>query len=225
MTNILILLFSLTLIYLMTGARIKTYANALALQGILLFGIAYLELQSLREIHYSNLLFILFETLLFKGIVVPYYLYYLIKKNNISYEREPNVTNFYSLFGITLIFILSFFIGYKLHDEEFELQMGYRLGAHTLSIIYFTSSLATIFTGLVIVMNRKKIITHMVGYLVLENGLFMLSLAMGNEMPLIVNLGILFDIVTTVFLLGLFLGKVQAAYNDTHINRLSELKD
>ncbi|MDX2196204.1 MAG: hypothetical protein NW207_07285 [Cytophagales bacterium] len=221
MTNLFIILYCMTLIYLINAGRVLSYIYSLAIQGILLFAIV---LSELKEMHLINLTFILLETLIFKGIIVPYYLYYLMKKNNIFYEREPDQLNFYSLFKIAIIFIISFFFGYELHIN-FETGNAYRLQQHTHEIIYFTASLSSILTGLLIIMRRKKIITHIVGYLVLENGLFMLSLAMGTELPIIINMGILFDILTTVFLLGVFLNRAKGIFKAIEIRNLTELKD
>lgn len=222
MTNILIILFSLTLVYLLAAGRLRTYSNALALQGFLLCAIAFKELQELKEVNYLNLVFIMLETLFFKGLITPFFLNYLIKKNNIQYEREPNETNFNALIKIALIFIFSFIIGYKLHHHDFNVSIGTE---DTSKIIYFTSSLSAIFTGLLIVIRRVKIITHIVGYLVLENGLFLLTLALGDEMPIVVNLAILFDIISTTLLLGVFVNRVQMTFKDTEISTLTELRD
>ncbi|MFN0048646.1 MAG: hypothetical protein ACKVOU_05955 [Cytophagales bacterium] len=225
MTNVLIIIFSMTLIYLLAAGRLKTYATALAVQGVILFAIAFNELHGLREENYVNLVFILIETIIFKGIVVPLYLNYLIKKNKLYYEREPDETNFFALFKIGLIFILSLYLGYALHNGNFQIGEAYRLSENTFKITYFTASISAVFTGILMLTRRKKIITLIVGYLVLENGLFMLSLALGNEMPIVVNLGILFDIFTTVFLLGIFLTRVKNVFEDLDISKLTELKD
>ncbi|TAG54068.1 MAG: hypothetical protein EAZ27_09715 [Cytophagales bacterium] len=222
MTNILIILFSLTLVYLLAAGRLRTYSNALAMQGFLLCAIAFKELQGLKELNYLNLVFIMLETLFFKGLITPLFLNYLIKKNNIQYEREPNETNFNALLKVALIFIFSFIIGYKLHHHDFNVSIGTEDAS---KIIYFTSSLSAIFTGLLIVIRRVKIITHIVGYLVLENGLFLLTLALGDEMPIVVNLAILFDIISTTLLLGVFVNRVQMTFKDTEISTLTELRD
>jgi hydrogenase-4 component E len=62
-------------------------------------------------------------------------------------------------------------------------------------------------------------------YVVIENGVFILSLAVGNEMPLLVNLGILLDVFVSVFLLGIFVNKVGDVIKDIDISQLSNLKD
>jgi hydrogenase-4 component E len=60
-----------------------------------------------------------------------------------------------------------------------------------LKSIFFVVALSALFTGLYIIVTRRKIITHVMGFLVIENGVFVLSLAVGNEMPMIVNTGIM----------------------------------
>ena len=71
MTNILLIAFILTLVHLGLSKRLNTYTAVLALQGILLFGVAFIEL---IEINVVNLLFVLMETIGFKTIAIPYFL-------------------------------------------------------------------------------------------------------------------------------------------------------
>ena len=63
------------------------------------------------------------------------------------------------------------------------------------------------------------------GYLVIENGVFILSLAVGNEMPMLVNLGIMLDIFASVFILGVFFNKIGDVLKDPDVNQLRHLKD
>jgi hydrogenase-4 component E len=63
------------------------------------------------------------------------------------------------------------------------------------------------------------------GYLVIENGVFILSLAVGNEMPMLVNLGIMLDIFASVFLLGIFINRIGDVLKDVDVDQLKNLKD
>ena len=63
------------------------------------------------------------------------------------------------------------------------------------------------------------------GYLVIENGVFILSLAVGTEMPMLVNLGILLDIFASVFLLGIFVNRIGDVLKDVDVDQLKNLKD
>jgi hydrogenase-4 component E len=63
------------------------------------------------------------------------------------------------------------------------------------------------------------------GYLIIENGVFVLSLAVGNEMPMLVNLGIMLDVFGSVLILGIFLIKIGDVFKDVDVDQLSNLKD
>jgi len=72
---------------------------------------------------------------------------------------------------------------------------------------------------------RHKIITNVIGFIILENGVVILSLAVGNEMPMLVNLGILLDIFVTVLVLGIFANKLGDVFKEGEVDQLIQLKD
>lgn len=209
MTNVLLIIFAITLLYLGIAHRLLTYIKILALQGVLLFGIAFIEL---IQINAANLTFVLLETIVIKAIAIPLFLNYVMKRNRITRDAEPFLPNFVSLIIITLIIIATFILSNAIDDSR-------------ISKIYFVVALSTLFTGLYIIVTRHKIITHVMGYLVIENGVFILSLALGNEMPVLVNLGILLDVFASVFLLGIFVNRVGDVLKDVDVDQLKSLKD
>lgn len=209
MTNILLITFLISLIYIGVAKRLYTYITILALQGIILFGVAFIEL---IEINTVNLIFVLFETIVFKAIAIPLFLNYTINKNNITREAEPFLPNFISVVIITIIILGSFLLSNTIHD------------AH-LQKIFFIVAVSALFTGLFIIATRRKIITHVMGFLVIENGVFILSLAVGNEMPMLVNIGILLDIFVGVLLLGIFVNKIGDVLKEQDVEQLRKLRD
>jgi len=209
MTNVLLIIFTITLLYLGIAHRLLTYIKILALQGVLLFGIAFIEL---IEINAANLTFVLLETIVVKAITIPLFLNYVMKRNRITRDAEPFLPNFVSLIIITLIIIATFILSNAIDDSR-------------ISKIYFVVALSTLFTGLYIIVTRHKIITHVMGYLIIENGVFILSLALGNEMPVLVNLGILLDVFASIFLLGIFVNRVGDVLKDVDVDQLKSLKD
>jgi hydrogenase-4 component E len=209
MANVLLIIFIISLLYVSIANRIITYVRVLALQGFILFGVTFMELQ---EIQTWNLVIILLETIVFKAIAVPYFLSYLIRRNNITRETEPYLPHFVSLVIITLIVVITVILANSIKDTH-------------LDKIFFIVSLSTLFTGLYFIASRKKIITHVMGYLMIENGVFVLSLAVGNEMPNLVNLGIMLDVFASVLILGIFLNKIGDVFKDVNVDQLSNLKD
>ena len=91
--------------------------------------------------------------------------------------------------------------------------------------LYLTISLFAIFTGLLLIISHKKVFSHLVGFLVLENAVFLFSIAVGNEMPMLINTGILLDIFITVLILGAFATRMGRVTQLTESDDLAELKD
>ncbi len=209
MTNVLLITFVMTLIYLSIANRMSTYIVILAFQGLLLFGVSFIEL---KEINTVNLVFVLMETIIFKTLAVPLFLNYIIKRNNITREVEPYLPYFISLVIVTAIIIATFLLSNLISDPH-------------LNKIYFVVALSALFTGLYIITTRKKIITHVMGFLVLENGVFILSLAVGNQMPMLVNAGILLDLFVSVLVLGIFINKIGDVHKDADVEQLRHLQD
>ncbi len=209
MTNILLIAFIISLVHMSVSKRLKTYTGVLAFQGILLFGVALIEL---IEINVVNLLFVLMETIVFKTIAIPYFLNYLIKRNEITRESEPFLPDFLSVVIITAIILGSFLLSNAIQDMHIKK-------------MFFVAALSALFTGLYFIISRKKIITHVMGFLVIENGVFVLSLAVGTKMPILVNIGILLDIFASVLLLGIFVNKIGDMLKEQDVDQLRNLKD
>ena len=209
MTNTLLIIFIISLIYIVVANRLYTYITILAFQGFVLFGVAFIEL---IEISVINLIFILFETVVFKALAIPFFLNYVIKKNSITREAEPFLSNFISVVVVTIIIIASFLLSNTIHDDQ-------------LKSIFFVVALSALFTGLYIIITRRKIITHVMGFLIIENGVFVLSLAVGNEMPMVVNIGIMLDIFVSVLVLGIFVNKIGDVLKEHDAEQLQQLKD
>ncbi|HEY9123053.1 MAG TPA: hypothetical protein PK252_02755 [Bacteroidales bacterium] len=209
MTDILLIALAMSLLYMSIANRMITYIHILLFQGILLFAITYLTLDKVEPL---NVAFIMLETIVFKAIAVPWFLNSLIKRNNITREAEPFLPNFLSLIIVTLIIVISIIlsssVSSKLIDKTF-----------------FIVALSTLFSGLYLIVSRRKIITHVIGYLIIENGVFILSLAVGNEMPMLVNLGIMLDIFASVLILGIFFNKIGDVLKDPDVDLLRNLKD
>jgi hydrogenase-4 component E len=209
METILLTIFAFTLLYIGIANRLNTFIRMLAIQGLLLFGITFFKL---TEINWFNLLMILLETIIFKTILIPWFLSYVLRKNKIIRETEPFVSYFWSLILITGFIILSYIIS------------GY-LGLDKSTKANFMVAFSSLLTGIYIIITRKKIITHLMGYMILENGVFLLSLTIGAHQPMMVNLGILLDIFVSVLVLGLFMNKIGNTFEEMSIENLSNLKD
>jgi hydrogenase-4 component E len=209
MTNLLIVLYALSLIYFALSERVKNFIKILAFQGALLFGIVFF---SIDKLHLFELIFILTETILVKTIIIPIFLNRVRKRNQLKREHEPFIPVFYSIIIAVIIIFISFLISNSLHST----------GIHTR---FFTVAFASVLFGTYFIIVHKNIFSHVVGYLILENGIFLLSLAVGNTMPMMVSLAVLFDVFLGILILGIFVNRVGNTFNSVEINQLSKLKD
>ena len=211
MTDILIILLGTSMLYVFAVSRIEAYVKTLALQGFLLFLLVIIDIQ---EINWLNIAFLSLETLVIKAIIIPYFLLSVIRKNEIAREIEPYITQFYSLIVASAIFIFGFVAAFWAAKTNAGIKP-----------LYFGVSIMLIVSSLFLIINRKTIITHILCYMMLENGIFLLSLSVANELPLLVNLGVLLDLFVGIYLFVIFFNKIQEMYDGSHIDELTELKD
>ena len=171
-----------------------------------------MALLTLKQMTAVNLGTILLETLIVKAILMPYSIRQVILRNHITREAEPSVPNFVSLLVATAFVIASYLIS-TIVESPF------------LNKSFFVTALTAIFSGLYFIATRRKVITHVICYVIIENGAFMLSLGIGNEMPVLVNLGVLMDVLVSVILLAIFINKVGDVTGDGDVSQLNMLKD
>lgn len=209
MIHVILITFLITLFYMAIANRMLTYIKVLAFQGLLLFVIVFIQL---NEINTLNLILILMETIVFKSLAVPIFLNYILKRNKIIREAEPFVPNFVSLIITTAIIVFTVLLVNSINDPN-------------LDKIFFIVALSTLFTGIYIIISRRKILTHVMGYMVIENGVFILSLAVGSEMTMLVNIGIMLDIFVSVLVLGIFMNRIGNTFEEMSVDNLTNLKD
>jgi hydrogenase-4 component E len=209
MVSLLIVLYGLTLIYFALSERVNNYVVLLGIQGVLLFTIAF---YNLRDINIVGLIFILLETIVVKTFLIPYFLNRVRRHNNLKRVQEHSIPVFYSVLIIVLLLVTGFVLGNQLEVKSIQSK-------------FFSISIASLLSGLFFVIIHKNVFSHLVGYLIIENGMFLLSLAVGNEMPVLVSLAIMIDIFIGILVIGIFLNKVGDVFQSTNIDELSQLKN
>ena len=204
----LIILYVLTLIYLSIADRFSKHTTIIAIQGLLLFGIA---LARLHDFHPVELSFIIAETLVFKAIVIPAILVRVINKTKIN-RIHSSSTQFGALVMSIVALIASCTITYYMADNRTDM-------------IFFGVALYALLSGLILIVLRKRIFAHLVGFLVIENGVFLFSMAIGVEMPMLINAAIMLDILMSVLMLGMFMTKVDDQIHTDDSDSLTHVKD
>ncbi|MCK9422175.1 MAG: hypothetical protein M0Q38_06225 [Bacteroidales bacterium] len=204
MNVLLVIGFAISLIYLSITERFRIYAGLIGFQGLLLFVLSFIELNTITL---GTLLFVTIETLVFKVLVVPYFLFRIINKTGVARVHYKSVPGFYSLIIVTLGLLLSIVVSFSMSSKP-------------ATMIYFIVALFAVYTGLFLIISHRKIFSHLVGFLVIENAVLLLSLAIGSEMPMLINIGILLDIFVSVLILGIFVMRLKE-----HAHEMTLLRD
>ncbi|MBR2866312.1 MAG: hypothetical protein IKC12_01150 [Alistipes sp.] len=204
----LIILYVLTLIYLSIAERFRNHTTILAIQGLLLFGIAMARLHAFHPVEMG---FIIVETLVFKAIVIPAILMRVIQKTKIN-RIHSSSSQFGSLVMSIVALVASCTITYYMAD-------------HRTDMIFFGVALYALLSGLILIVMRKRIFAHLVGFLVIENGVFLFSMAIGVELPILINLAIMLDILISILILGMFLRRMDDDIHTDETDALTSIKD
>jgi hydrogenase-4 component E len=206
----LLLIILINLLFLATS-RMATCIRLVALQGTLISIIPFLFHEKHLEI--SGLIFIGL-TVFIKGIVFPWLLKRAQREAFVRHDIESFISFPVSLFIGVLLFLLAFWMGNKLPAPVPELT------PFTLSVFFFT-----ILNGFFIIISRLKAITQVMGYLILENGIYGFGFVLLGEQPVMVELGILLDIFVTVFIMGITILHINRTFDHIDTDKLTDLKD
>lgn len=205
----LVILYVVSLVYLAITERFRTFASIVMLQGWLLFAIAMLRLHVLAPL---ELLFIALETLIFKAILVPAILFAVIRRTKINRVRTSGTSQFHALLLSLAALGASISITYCVADP-------------TVDPVFFGVALYSLLSGLILIVLRSRLFSHLVGFLVIENGVFLFSTATGVEMPFLINMAILLDILMSVLMLSIFFTKIDGKIHADDADALTNVKD
>ncbi|HEX2866360.1 MAG TPA: hypothetical protein VHO03_04930 [Ignavibacteriales bacterium] len=211
MGNVLNILFCLSLLYLATTTRVTGYLKVFVLQSILLFFIVMLPLLS----HFSVFTLLLPLTILIvKAILIPGYIRKkIIYELEIKTTIESNIQQFNFLL-LTVFTMVAVFVFSNLISKDAAVDP-----------VPFAAAFSSVVTGLYVIIFRKKLIVHVIGFLVMENGIFLLGIAVASEMPFLIELGMLLDIFVVVFLMGIAINKISSTLAADEVSVLDKLKN
>lgn len=210
MENLLSILFCLTLFYVSITPRVKSYVTVLQIQGIILSVLVILPFINNFSI-YGIILPI--TLLVVKVILVPRYINKIILDLDIKRVIEPTIQQIVFLLLVIATMIIIFLTSSLISQST------------KLDVIPFASGFSAIAIGIYIIIFRKKLIVHVCGFLVLENGIFLFGTAVASELPMMIELGVLLDVFVVVFLMGIALNKIRSTFEGFDVSHLGRLKD
>lgn len=197
--------------YLLVGQKaLFTAIRLYAVQSLLLGGVAVT--MGLGD-HRPHLLAGAALTIGLKGIVIPWFLMRVIDRIGIHREIEPYVN-----IPSSLLFCLALtVVGYRVSAVLAREQAG---SFHQILGV----SLSMVLIGLFLMVSRRKAVTQILALLVIENAVFLVALGATTGMPLVVELGISFDVILAVLVLGILVHRIVDRFESMDTSRLSNLK-
>lgn len=209
-TELILIFLMLTDLVLLGSSRLRNAIRIVAMQGVVL---GFLPLLAHGHGTWSAVLLALGSAGI-KGFLFPFMLNRAISETNANREIEPFVGYILSLLIGVGVLAISFVFGSRL-PLPFEAP----------STLLVPAGLFSVWTGLFLIMARRKAITQVLGYIVMENGIFALGMVLVEAMPLLVELGVLLDIFVAVFVMGIIVFHINREFDHIDSDQLSALKE
>jgi len=206
--ELLILVMLINLVMLGTS-RLIFSIRAVAVQGVIL-GI----LPGLIHPFSGHLAAITVGIILTKGIIIPYLISDAIRKAQIRREVEPFIG-----------YVPTLLIGAVFTAVSFAFADKLPLAPEHQDLLFVPAAIATLLTGFLILTTRRKAISMVIGYLVLENGIFVFGLLLTEAMPVMIEAGALLDLLVGIFVMGIVINHISREFSSIDTSRLRTLKE
>ncbi|NQU63506.1 MAG: hydrogenase [SAR324 cluster bacterium] len=207
--GILMLLF-LSVLLAFASSRILTMIKVISFQGI---AVSIVPILQHHDPSASALIFG-FLMMTVRGLVIPGLLYFAVRKIAVKREIEPLIGYHLSIFAGLVLIIFSVFISSK-----------FQLPVNNSSLLTMPAAITILVGGLFLLMARNKAITMLIGYMMLENGIYIIGASFSKSTHHVVEFVILLDVLVGVMIMGIVLYNIKRTFDDIDTNHLRNLKD
>jgi hydrogenase-4 component E len=207
--DVLLLLVVLTNFWVLGTTRLSATIRATAVQGALLAGLPV----ALYPGFSAHILGLAIGTFAVKALLLPWLLSRAIREAAVRREIEPLIGFATSMLLGAVAVALAFSIAPRLPLPELQTR------------VLVPVSLSTVVIGLLVLTTRSKALTQVVGYLILENGIYVFGLSQVQRVPFLLEIGVLLDIFVGVFIMGIVVFHINREFDSLDSARLTELRD
>lgn len=212
--DLLLFLVLIVDLYVIAIHRLSGFVRMALAQGVFLALLPLALWSGDASVPWPHLLIMSLGTLLIKAGLIPMLLRRAIRLVHDGHETEP----FVSLHLPILLALL-------LVGISFGLASVLRLPIATGTQLLVPTAFATVLLGFQLLITRRLAITQVVGYLFIENGIFIFGLILAHQMPLLVELSILLDLLVGIFVMGIAIRHISREFEHIDTERLAQLKD
>jgi len=203
----------LTNLVLLGSSRIATYIRVAAVQGVVLGLLPMLTHLAEEPARILMLGLLGLVTIGVKGVVFPWILLRTLARANVHRELKPYVGYTTATLAGVVALAISLHIGARIP-----------LPAVPFSQLAVSVGLFTFLVGLFLIVSRRKAITQVLGYLVLENGIYAFGIAAVAEVSVLVELGVLLDAFVAVFVMQIAIYHISQEFPSTDVDQLKDLR-
>jgi len=207
----LIIIMVVSNFYLLSSSRLRALIRIAAVQGMFLGFFPFITQAS----HFSqHTLIIGIGAIALKGIVIPLLLFRALRGVDAYREEKPYVGYTVSiLIGIVIVSV-AFWVGSLITPSAFF---------PFPTLISLAMSLAAV--GFFLIVARKKALTQVIGYLVLENAIYCFGISLSVEQSILVEMGVLLDLLVGIFIMGVVIYHINREFDSINTESLEELKE
>ncbi len=196
---------------LLASQRLVVLIRIFAWQGVLLALVTALVayVSNRHHLYISALL-----TLGLKALLIPWMLHRLVHRFGIQNFAESMVQPALLLLGGAGLVVFSYYVALPIET------LSTAVTRNTIAV-----SLAVVLLSLLLIITRRKAVSQVIGFMSLENGLFFAAVASTFGMPMVVELGVAFDVLVAAILFGVFFFQIRASFDSLDTDRLTRLRE
>jgi hydrogenase-4 component E len=196
---------------LLAQARLVSAIHAFAWQGALVAGVTTVIAVAGRLPH---LYFSAALTLALKALLIPWILHRLVRRLELDRHVESMWRPALTIMAAVALVIFSYWLVLPIVEQELTF---------TRNIVAI--SLAVVLIGLLMMVMRQQAVIQVLGFMSMENGLFLAAVSATAGMPLVVELGVAFDVLVAMVLFGVFFFQIRESIDSLDVDRLNRLTE
>lgn len=209
--SIITVLILLTAFIFIMQDRIDGMINTFTGQSILLAIVTFLTALKTNEI---ELYISAALTIVLKAIFIPYLLRYMVIKLNIRHKVATIKYPFLLLIGAAALVLFCYHLIIPVNA------LSWTEINNTIAI-----AMAIMLLGMLLLITHRKAISHVIGFMSMENGIFLAALTATQGMPMAVELGVAFDVLIAAVLFGVFFFQLRRSIDSLDVDRLNLLRE
>lgn len=208
----------LTAALLVWRRSLAAAARLLAVQGVALAALVVSIAAAERDL---ELLGVAAVVLALKGVVIPLVVGRGVRATGVDRENAVRVNPTSGLVGVTLLATLAYLVSRPITQAT----TGGAAAAAGPAAFAVPVGLTMVLVGLLLVVTRRRALSQLVGFLVLDNGIATVAFLTAAGVPFVVELGVSLDVLLVALILAVLSGRLHAALGAVSVDELNELRD